>query len=206
MFGLFGTKKKQKDPKELSVQKIADLDKQISGLEEKIAFLEAKKNGQLEIAKEKMKKGDKTGAKQALAKKGKFNEQIKQYDGAIMMMEEQKMMLENSVSLSDVLKTIDGANKQLKEQIKGYNVEDLDKMKDDLEDVKMQQEEVGNFFKEYNLEDNEELDEELEKLANEVAEEELPDTNKQQIEIEEKKEIVVEKSHNDAKQLEAFLD
>ena len=72
-------------------------------------------------------------AKQALAKKKKFDEQIKQYDGAIMMMEEQRMMLENAASLKDVFQTVDYANKILIESTKGFTVEDLDRIRDDIE-------------------------------------------------------------------------
>ena len=68
-------------------------------MEEKIKFIETKKNNLNEQAKTKLKAGDKNGARQALAKKKKFDEQIKQFDGALMLMEEQKMMLQNKVQL-----------------------------------------------------------------------------------------------------------
>ena len=69
----------------------------------------------------------------AVAKKKKFDEQIKQYDGAIMMMEEQKMMLENAESLKDVFSTVNQANQVLIESTKGFTVDDLDRIRDDLD-------------------------------------------------------------------------
>merc|ERR1712096_211159 len=102
--GLFGKKKPKKDEntQEKAMAAISDLSTKINDLEEKIKFIEAKKNGLNETAKAKLKSGDKNGARQALAKKKKYDENIKQYDGAIMMMEEQKMMLENAESMKSI--------------------------------------------------------------------------------------------------------
>jgi hypothetical protein len=136
MNSLFGAKKKTEtkpDNQQKAVETIKNLDGKIKDLEEKIMFLETKKNNQNEVAKQKLKAGDKMGAKQALAKKKKFDDQIKQYDGAIMMMEEQKMMLENAASLKDVFQTVDQANKVLIESTKGFSIEDLDRIRDDLD-------------------------------------------------------------------------
>jgi hypothetical protein len=136
MQSLFGAKKKenkQVDNQQRAVETIKNLDGKIKDLEEKIQFLETKKNNQNEVAKQKLKGGDKMGAKQALAKKKKFDDQIKQYDGAIMMMEEQKMMLENAASLKDVFQTVDQANKVLIESTKGFTIDDLDRIRDDLD-------------------------------------------------------------------------
>ncbi len=136
MNSLFGSKKKEKKPednKQQAMETMKNLGSKISDLEEKIQFLETKKNAQNEVAKQKLKAGDKNGAKQALAKKKKFDEQIKQYDGAIMMMEEQKMMLENAASLKEVFQTVDQANKVLIDSTKGFTVDDLDRIRDDLD-------------------------------------------------------------------------
>jgi charged multivesicular body protein 4 len=135
MNALFGSKKKDTKPdnKQKALETMKNLGTKISDLEEKIQFLETKKNNQNEVAKQKLKAGDKNGAKQALAKKKKFDEQIKQYDGAIMMMEEQKMMLENAESLREVFQTVDQANKVLIDSTKGFTVDDLDRIRDDLD-------------------------------------------------------------------------
>ena len=135
VFGLFGSKKKdnKEDIKKKSLETIQNLKTKINEMEEKINLLETKKNHQTEIAKEKLKKGDKIGAKKALAKKKQFDEQIKVHDGALMMMEEQQMMLSNAESLKDVFKTVSEANNAIKEANAGMNIDDLEKIKDDLE-------------------------------------------------------------------------
>lgn len=138
MLGLFGKKKPEKkaDNSQKAMETMEQLGHKINELEEKIQFLETKKNNQNEVAKQKLKAGDKTGAKQALAKKKKFDEQIKQYDGAIMLMEEQKMMLENAASLKGVFETVKNAGQVLKDATQGFTIDDLDKIRDDI-DVKI---------------------------------------------------------------------
>ena len=131
---LFGKKNKQQTQKQPNaIETIENLGRRIKDIEEKISFLEIKKKNNTEIAKEKLKAGDKSSAKQALAKKKKIDEQIKQYDGAILMMEEQKMMLENSASMKDVFTTVNAANKILIDSQAGISIEQLDQIRDDIE-------------------------------------------------------------------------
>ena len=49
------------------------------------------------------------------------------------MMEEQKMMLDNTLSMKDVMDAIKQGNQAVKEASKGMSVEDLEKMKEDME-------------------------------------------------------------------------
>jgi hypothetical protein len=135
MLGLFGKKKQEKkvDNSQKAMETMEQLGHKINELEEKIQFLETKKNNQNEVAKQKLKAGDKIGAKQALAKKKKFDEQIKQYDGAIMLMEEQKMMLENAASLKGVFDTVKNAGAVLKDATQGFTIDDLDKIRDEID-------------------------------------------------------------------------
>jgi phage shock protein A len=111
---------------------IGDLSKKIEEMEEKINHIELKKKNLAEQAKTKLKAGDKNGARQALAKKKKYDEQIKQFDGAMMLMEEQKMMLENAELMKGIFDTIKNANTQIKTTQEGMNVDDLYKIKDEM--------------------------------------------------------------------------
>lgn len=137
MKALFGGKKKEQ-PKEPSMEEKAmetmnKLNSKINDLEEKIQFVEVKKNAETEKAKQKLKAGDKNGAKQCLAKKKKYDEQIKQFDGAIMMMQEQSMLLENMSTLRDVFATVKIANDTLKDAQRGLDIDAINDIKDDLE-------------------------------------------------------------------------
>jgi phage shock protein A len=134
---LFGKKKDTKtgnnQTQEKALAAIGDLSGKIGDLEEKIKFIETKKNNLNEQAKAKLKAGDKNGARQALAKKKKYDEQIKQFDGAIMMMEEQKMMLENAESMKSIFESVKKANSALVEAQKGMSIDDLEKLREQME-------------------------------------------------------------------------
>ena len=210
MFGLFGGNKKKteqpkKDNKENVINTINKLNSEIANMEEKIQHLEAKKNGQTELAKEKLKKGDKNGAKQCLQKKKWFDEQIKTIDGAMMMLEEQKMMLDSTMTMGSVYDALREGNKAINIASEGFKVEDLDKIKEEMEDNKMAFEEKNEFFKEASVLDNPELDDELDQLANEIENDKmsLPDIKeKQKVEIKEQKSLVPD---NGEKALEDFM-
>ena len=216
--GLFGGKKKgptekdkakaQEENKNLAIETINKLNTQISDMEEKINLLEAKKKGQVEIAKEKAKKGDKTGARQALQKKKWYDEQIKTTDGAIMMLEEQKMMLDSSISMGKAYEALKDGNTAMNKATENFKVEDLDKIREEMEENKAAFEEKNEFFKEASTIDNAEIDDELDQIMAEIEGEILPNVGNK-----EKKEIVIVKedvkdyeAKDDAKQLEAFLD
>ena len=136
MKNLFGKKPAAKagpDPKEAAMEALGKLSQKIEEIEEKIVFLENKKNAETEKAKQKLKAGDKNGAKQALSKKKKYDEQIKQFDGSIMMMTEQQMMLESMESLKSVFSTISQTNTVLQDAQKGLSIDNINDIKDDLE-------------------------------------------------------------------------
>ena len=109
---------------------------------------------------------------------------MKQIEGAMAMMEEQKMMLDNTLQMKDVMSAIKTGNEAVKEASKGMSVEDLEEMKEQMDEVKADQEELNNFFKDYADENQEDVDEELEQLEQQMAEEDtgaLPMANKEQL-------------------------
>ena len=150
----------------------------------KIKNIEIKTNALQNEAKAKLKAGDKGGAKRILAKKKKYVEQIKQLEGAMAMMEEQKFMLENVSHTKDVVNAIKQGNAAVKEASKGMSVEDLDTIKGEMEDLKANQDELNDFFKEYGEQDQEGVDEELDELEKEMANEDvgaMPVSNKENL-------------------------
>ena len=183
---LFGKKDAGKKPpkQDKSEQTQLMLDQKIKEQELRINNLETRTNALQEEAKAKLKAGDKSGAKRALAKKKKYVEQIKQVEGAMAMMEEQKLMLDNTLQMKDVMSAIKQGNQAVKEASKGMSVEDLEDMKEQMDEVKADQEELNNFFKDYAKENQEDVDEELEQLEQQMAEEDtgaLPMANKEQL-------------------------
>lgn len=215
MFGLFGGKKDDKKKKKEETQEevmkaVEKLNLQLSDMEEKISHLEAKKNGIVEMAKEKLKKGDKTGARQALQKKKWVDEQIKTMDGAIMMLEEQKMMLDSNLTMGSIYESLKEGSKAMNLVQENFKIEDLDKIRDEMEDIKDTFNEKNEFFQQYAVQDNTELDDELDQLQSELDNEALPDIK------DKKKEVIFQDGNknvqnevvkkNEEKDLEAFLD
>ena len=183
---LFGKKDAKKQPQGGDkAQQTADmLQKKIDEQELKIKNIETKTNAMQNEAKAKLKAGDKAGAKRILAKKKKYVEQIKQLEGAMAMMEEQKFMLENASHTKDIVDVIKQGNAAVKEASQGMSVEDLDTIKGEMEDLKANQDELNDFFKEYGEQDQEGVDEELDELEKEMANEDvgaMPVSNKENL-------------------------
>ena len=183
---LFGKKDAKKQPQGGDkAQLTADmLQKKIDEQELKIKNIETKTNAMQNEAKAKLKAGDKAGAKRILAKKKKYVEQIKQLEGAMAMMEEQKFMLENASTTKDIVDAIKQGNAAVKDATKGMSVEDLDNRKGEMEDLKANQDELNDFFKEYGEQDQEGVDEELDELEKEMANEDvgaMPVSNKENL-------------------------
>jgi charged multivesicular body protein 4 len=164
LFGKKAAPKNNNETKEKVMQAITDLNARIEDMDEKIKHIEVKKNTLNEQAKTKLKAGDKNGARQALAKKKKLDEQIKQFDGALMMMEEQKMMLENAESTKMIFETLKNANSVLTEANKGMNIEDLERLREQMDDMKDVQNEMQEFFKSAATTEDEDVENELEEL------------------------------------------
>ena len=160
------------------------LDQKIKEQELRLNNLETRTNALQDEAKAKLKAGDKAGAKRILAKKKKLVEQMKQIEGAMAMMEEQKMMLDNTLQMKDVMSAIQAGNQAIKDASTGISVENLEDMKEQMEEVKQDQEELNNFFKDYADENAEDVDEELAQLEEDMAKESagaVPMANKEEL-------------------------
>ena len=181
---LFGKKKNNPaENKDKALQTIQNLDQQLKDLELKIDHYDKQAQNLTNEAKAKLKAGDKAGAKKLLTKKKRFVEQIKQLEGAQNMMEEQKMMLENQDSMKKIFETVSSSNQALKEMGKGVSVEEIEKAREEMDEIKDAQKEMGDFFAEYAEEGNEDVEEELDQLEAEMAKEDvnLPDANKEAV-------------------------
>ena len=117
LFGKKGGDKKSKGQDKAQETELM-LDQKIKEQELRLENIERKTNALQEEAKAKLKAGDKGGAKRILAKKKKYVEQMKQIEGAIAMMEEQKFMLTNVNQTKDVVNAIKQGNEAVKEASK----------------------------------------------------------------------------------------
>lgn len=198
---LFGGKKDKKNTNtNVNIQEtIKNLDKKINDMELLLNNYETRSNALQEEAKKKIKAGDKNGAKRILVKKKKLVDQIKTYEGALMMMEEQKGMLESAAATKDMIDTVKKANAVIKEN--KVDIEQLEQVKEDMDELKDQQAEMNDFFKDYADENQEGVEDDLKALEEEMekeASQNLPMANKEKISTK-------EKIKNEENELEKFM-
>ena len=144
------------------------LDKRIKDYEMKINNMELKSHEVINLAKEKLKNGDNSGAENLIKERFKIIEKIKRMEGAMAMMEEQKLMLENTSQMRDVINAIKQGSSAVKEVSKGMSIEDIENM-NEMEEINPNQEELKDFFKEYaNEDDNKEY---IAEIINELKDE-----------------------------------
>ena len=196
---LFGGGKKDKKKTKVNVEEtIQNLDKKIKDMELLINNYEVRANALNEDAKAKLRAGDKAGAKRILAKKKRIVEQIKTTEGAMMMMEEQKGMLENAETIKGTIETIKQAGQVIKDN--QVNMDELYQVKEDMEDLKAQGDEIKDFFSDMVDQNEEDVEDDLKALEAEIqndANKELPSAVKTEITGNEVK--------NEEKDLEAFM-
>jgi len=199
-----GKKDKPKESKTKTDDAIQQIDKKLSDCELLIQNLDLRQKNLQEEAKKKLKEGDKAGAKRLLVKKKKLFEQMKQTEGAISMMEEQKIMLESAAGTKDIIDTIKYTNSIVQEAMKELNVESLEDLKEEMEEAKAAQKEIADFFTDYANEDMDEVEDELAQLEAEEAQKAkniIPSANKGIIEKEPKNKV-----KNDELNLDNFLN
>ena len=145
-----------------------------------------------EKAKESLKNKNKERAKLNLRLSKMYSEQIKTAEGQLEMIETQITQIENAQSQKDVFSVLKQGNEALKKLQSEVNVEKFQEIADDMDELKEQQNELAEFFKNRGIEeDDEELDNELDKLLDNVQKEQgkvdLPSANKESLEEENEK-------------------
>ena len=164
-----------------------------------IKSLEKNSSLKKQKAKEALKNKNRDRAKLYMRQSKMYQEQIKASEGKLEMIETQISQIETAQNQLDVFNVLKQGNNILKKLQEEVNVEKIQEIADDLNELKEQNDEITQFFKEKGIEENdEEIDNELEKLIDNVQKEEgkidLPLANKENflendnIEINEEKE------------------
>ena len=147
------------------------LEQKISDLEKGIINYESKINNIRDEIKEKIKSGNNAGAKILAKKQAVLIERIKQMEGNMAMMEEQKMMLDHTLAMKDVMSEIKSCGCAMKCASKGMEIEELSLMKDDMEDIKADEEELKEFFNDYDNDEDDKVNDILEQCKEEISQE-----------------------------------
>ena len=158
-----------------------------------IKSLEKNEKLKREKAKESLKNKNKDRARLNLRQANMYKEQIKSADSQLEMIENQISQIETAQSQRDAIQVLKQGNEALKKLQSEVNAEKFQEVADDLEELKNQQDEIAEFFKNRGIQENdEELDNEINKLLESVQKEEakidLPSANKEVLEEEVKSE------------------
>ena len=161
-----------------------------------IKRLERNANLKRDKAKEALKSKNKERAKYNLKLSKMYQEQIKTADSQLTMLEEQISNLEQATTQRDAMKVLEKGNEVLKNLQKECNIEKWEKISDDMNDLKEQQDEINQFFRDRSMNDvDDDVEEEMNKLIESTKsdiEQELPSANTNH--------IFVEGNKNDNKQ------
>ena len=187
--GIFTGKKKNKNPK-LNVEEKTILQCKITRDNIKNYIKKLEKNSKLkrEKAKESLKQKNKDRAKYNLKLSKMYSEQIKNAESQLTMLEEQISNLESAITQKEALKILEKGNEVLKNLQNECNIEKWEKISDDMNEIKEQQDEINQFFRDKNIEDiDDDIENEMNKLMESDNDIELPSANKNEIHIEENK-------------------
>ena len=97
--------------------------------------------------------------------------QEKTYLGQLEMIENQITQIESAVNLQDIKKVLANGNEVLKKMQDSVKLEEWEKIKDDMDELKEKDKEIGDFLKEYGINEAEydnEVNNDLDKLMNEI--------------------------------------
>jgi len=123
-------------------------------------------------AKEYLKNKKKGRAKFKIKKKKMYDIQISNSEKQLLIISQKIIEIEKTQIESEVLKNLEISNKILLKLKEEVSVENWEFIGDEMAQIKMEQDEVINFFNKNNLnyEDNNDIDKEIEKMLNEEKE------------------------------------
>ena len=123
-------------------------------------------------AKEYLKNNKIGRAKFELKKKKMYDIQISNSEKQLLIISQKIIEIEKTQIESEVLKNLEISNKILLKLKEEVSVENWEFIGDEMAQIKMEQDEVINFFNKNNLnyEDNNDIDKEIEKMLNEEKE------------------------------------
>lgn len=108
---------------------ISMLDKQIIKQEKFLEEYKKRIDGYQELAKNELKQGNKEKAQNLLTKKKKALENMRCFEGILDFIDEQKMALENTFQMQDLMKTIRNGNKAIVQLYEDLSEEDQEQPK-----------------------------------------------------------------------------
>ena len=140
-----------------------------------------------EKAKDLVRSKQKDRAKVYLRMAKLHGEQIKVSEGQLEMVENQVSQIESTQNLQKCMDCLKKGNEVLKNMQNTIKIEEWEKVKDDMDELKEKDKKISDYLKEYGIDEvqyDEEVNNELDKLLNEVQGEnkiDLPSVPKNEI-------------------------
>jgi charged multivesicular body protein 6 len=138
-------------------------------------------------AKELLKNKQKDRAKVYLNQSKFHLTQAKVGDGQLKLIEDQINELQKATQLNEIKKVLENGNKVLKNLQSEINIEKWQEIKEDMEGLKEQQDEIGEFLRNNNIDEGEyekDVQEEFEKLQKDLENDlNLPEVPKNKINV-----------------------
>ena len=103
---------------------------------------------------------------------------MKTYYGQLEMIENQLIQIESATNTQECLTVLNNGNAVLKKMQESIKIEEWEKVKDDLDELKEKDKEVSDFLKEYGLNEAEvdnEINNDLDILMNEINKNKVDD-------------------------------
>lgn len=134
MSRLFGKKKEQKMNPEQVLKSLESLRKTIDDISKRSQVLQNKAQNEMKEALQRKKLGDKSGALIALKRKKLYEGEIGKLEGARMNLEQQLFAVEGASMNKNIFDSLKTGNTVLKQMHGNMKIEDVDKLKDDMEE------------------------------------------------------------------------
>ena len=154
MGSLLGCNKKKEEPK----MKLSEEDKAIfeckkcrDNIKSYIKRLENNAIKQKNQAKEHLKNKNRERAKMCLNQSKFYTTQVESSSNQLAMIEDQIMRIETTRSQKETFAALEQGNKILKELQKEVNIEKWEKISEDMDDLRENQNEIGEFLKSHNV-------------------------------------------------------
>lgn len=156
-----------------------------------------------EKAKELLRDKQRDRAKFYLRQAKLHSEQIKVNEGQLEMVTQQITQIESAKNLQECLKVLQNGKEVLKKMQDSIKIEEWEKVRDDMDELKEKDKEISNFLKEYGISEAEydnEVNNDFDKLVAEIegnkAKEDikLPEVPKEEITEDKNKKEVKEKT------------
>ena len=151
-----------------------------------IKNLEQKEQRSKLKVKELLRLKQRDRAKLYLKQSKLFSEQTKIADGQLDMINQQIANIESTSNMNECAEVLNRGNAVLKQLQNEVNIEHWENIKDDLDELKERDREIGDFFKEKGIDEEEletQCDDEINKLLAEIQgnDIQLPNVPKEQI-------------------------